>query len=271
MRIALALLCSVALAGCAATEGDSLSPTPEPSFSVPAGGERTGKVPVSAAKGQTFSLQGVAGDDGGVDFEAYDESMDFALGVINEYWIETMADEFGLEWIPPEEFIAYYPPEEQGPTCGGESVGAENAVYCAEPGRDYIAWDEPGLMLPFYLELGDMATAVILAHEFGHGAQARLGLSEEFPLTIESELQADCFAGAWAQWADEQGLLGRDAADQAAEAVISVGDPENVPWNAPDAHGTAEERLEAFATGVDVGATGCVEVFPPGFSDRSDV
>ena len=61
-------------------------------------------------------------------------------------------------------------------------------------------------------------------------------------------------------------MLGKDAANQAAEAVISVGDPEGVPWNAPDAHGTPDERLEAFAIGVDTGAIGCYDTFPPGFS-----
>jgi hypothetical protein len=141
--------------------------------------------------------------------------------------------EFGIEWTDPDEFIAYYPPEQEGPACGGQPVGAENAVYCNQQGGDFIAWDEPGLMVPYFEEYGDMANAVILAHEFGHGAQARLGLSEEFPLTIESELQADCFAGAWAGWADEQGLLGENAADQAADAVISVADPEGTTWNDP--------------------------------------
>ncbi len=237
-------------------------------FDVPEGGERTGEVPTSAPAGQTFSLQGVAGDDGGIDFAAYDESMDLALGAINEFWIYTMANDFGMEWIEPGDFIAYYPPEVEGPTCGGEVVGAQNAVYCSQADGDYIAWDEPGLMLPYYEDFGDMANAVILAHEFGHGAQARLGLSEQFPLTIESELQADCFAGAWAAWADEQGLLGKDAANQAADAVISVADPEGVPWNAPDAHGTADERLQAFIDGVDGGALGCYDFYAPGFSTQ---
>ena len=88
-------------------------------------------------------------------------------------------------------------------------------------------------MLPFYQEKGDMATAVILAHEFGHGAQARLGLTEQFLLTIESELQADCFAGAWAQWAENQGLLGKQAIKQAVDAVISVADPRRRPLERP--------------------------------------
>ncbi|MEZ5186201.1 MAG: neutral zinc metallopeptidase [Candidatus Nanopelagicales bacterium] len=263
------LAASLLLASCAgaSTTTQSAGASPSESFSAPPGGERTGAVATSAPSGQSFSFKAQAGDDGGVDFAAYDESMDFALGAISEYWIETLPDEFGADWVQPDEFIAYYPPEEQGPDCGGEPVGAENAVYCYQGDSDYIAWDEPGLMLPFYEQFGDMADAVILAHEFGHGAQARLGLSDQFPLTIESELQADCFAGAWAAWADEQGLLGQDAANQAADAVVSVADPEGVPWNDPQAHGTADERLTAFADGVDGGATGCYDYYAPGFSD----
>lgn len=263
---ALALAFVVALAGCSGSTSPESSPATSES-AVPAGGQRTGAVPTSAPDGTSFSFK-ADGTDEEVDFAAYDESMNLALGAINEYWIETMPAEFGMEWTDPEEFIAYYPPEEEGPACGGEPVGAENAVYCNQRGGDFIAWDEPGLMVPYFEKYGDMANAVILAHEFGHGAQARLGLSDQFAYTIESELQADCFAGAWAGWADAQGLLGEDAADQAADAVISVADPQDVAWNEPDAHGTAEERLDAFATGVEVGALGCVDAFPPGFTEQ---
>ena len=273
--LALAVVAAGALvSGCAVPDpgaGQAAAtdpPSADAQYRVPEGGQRTGAVATSITSDQTFTLQGAVGDDGGVDFAAYDESMDFALGAISEYWIETMAADFGEKWVQPDEFIAYYPPEDDGPTCGGQPVGAVNAVYCSQPESDFIAWDEPGLMLPFYQEKGDMATAVILAHEFGHGAQARLGLTEQFPLTIESELQADCFAGAWAQWAENQGLLGKQAIKQAVDAVISVADPDGVPWNAPDAHGTAEERLTAFADGADYGATGSVEGYYPGFSSE---
>lgn len=266
IRLSAAVVATLTLlVGCGGSSAEPDSDTATPTQTVPESGERTGSVPTSAPDGTAFSFKA---DDGATefDFAAYDDAMNLALGSINEYWIETMPEEFGVEWTDPDEFIAYYPPEQEGPACGGEPVGAENAVYCDQPSGDFIAWDEPGLMIPYFEDYGDMANAVILAHEFGHGAQARLGLSQEFPLTIESELQADCFAGAWAGWADEQGLLGEDAADQAADAVISVADPEGTPWNDPDAHGTAEERLEAFAIGVEGGAGGCYDTFPPGFS-----
>lgn len=267
-RLATAVGLSLAalLAGCSSVTPTTAPTTSPGQFSTPPGGQRTGTVPAEVQGDQTFSLQAVSGDDGGIDFAAYDASMEFALAAVNEYWARTMPRKFGMEWIPPGEFIAYYPPEDSGPTCGTEQLGPENAVYCYDGQSDFIAWDEPGLMLPFYEEKGDMATAVVLAHEFGHGAQARLGLSDQFPLTIESELQADCFAGSWAAWADQRGLLGADAVDQAIDAVVSVADPEGVPWNAPDAHGLPEERLQAFADGADGGALACVDLYYPGFS-----
>ncbi|MGB2712663.1 MAG: neutral zinc metallopeptidase [Vicinamibacterales bacterium] len=240
----------------------------EAGYTVPQGGERRGAVPKGIRAEQPFTLHGAQGDDGGIDFNAYDETMNDALGAINEYWAETLPNEFGVEWVEPDEFIAYYPPEQEGPSCGGEPVGPENAVYCFEGDSDFIAWDEPGLMLPFYAESGGMANAVVLAHEFGHGVQARLELSDKFKHTIEAELQADCFAGAWAQRADEQGLLTEDDADQAVDAVVAISDPEGVPWNDPDAHGVADERLQAFSDGFDGGAKGCVEDYASGFSEE---
>ena len=66
-------------------------PSADAQYRVPEGGQRTGAVATSITSDQTFTLQGAVGDDGGVDFAAYDESMDFALGAISEYWIETMA------------------------------------------------------------------------------------------------------------------------------------------------------------------------------------
>lgn len=231
---------------------------------MPPGGQRTGPVPATAPTGGEFSTSAATAPDGSIDFAAFDDSMNLALGAINEYWAEAFPAEFGERWIPPAEFIAYYPPEDPGPPCAGEAALPENAVYCAP--EDFVAWDEPNFMLPYYAEVGDMATAVILAHEFGHGVQARLGMSNEFDLTIESELQADCFAGAWAGWADQQGLLGRQSVDQAVATMASLADPAGVDFTDPQSHGTAEERLDAFGYGADNGATACALDLGPGFT-----
>jgi uncharacterized protein len=59
-----------------------------------------------------------------------------------------------------------------GPACGSQPAPPRNAFYC--PVGDFIAWDESGLMIPYYVGGGDFAAALVLAHEFGHAMQARL-------------------------------------------------------------------------------------------------
>jgi predicted metalloprotease len=113
-------------------------------------------------------------------------------------------------------------------------------------------------LLGDYLQLvGDMAPAFIIGHELGHHVSWLLG----WPLSIspkEAELQADCFAGAWASNADSRGLLEEGDLEEAVEAVISVGDPDDT-WFDPTLHGTVGQRLTAFAIGYEEGPAGCTE------------
>ena len=100
----------------------------------------------------------------------------------------------GVEFTPPSRYVHYRPEEAPGPRCGQEQAPEKNAFYC--PAGDFIAWDESGLVIPYYVQQGDFAAAYVLAHEFGHAMQPRLPQQER--LTVLSELQADCCAGAWA-------------------------------------------------------------------------
>jgi predicted metalloprotease len=102
-----------------------------------------------------------------------------------------------------------------------------------------------------------MAPAFIIGHEFGHHVSWLLG----WPPLIspkESELQADCFAGSWASDADARGLLEEGDLEEAVVAVISVGDPDDT-WFDPTLHGTANQRLAAFAIGYEEGPGGCTD------------
>ena len=129
-------------------------------------------------------------------------------------------------------------------------------------------------MIPFYSEVGDAAIGFVLAHEWGHLVQENLGV--DFPLTIESELNADCLAGDFAAALYDEGLLeggtglkpGTDLAE-AAEGIFRVGDDPATAWQDPDAHGTGDERLQAFATGFDGRAEACADELGPGFSNRA--
>ena len=56
--------------------------------------------------------------------------------------------------------------------------------------------------------------------------------------------------------------------DSALDAIYAVGDDPSVPWQAPDAHGTGDERADAFGTGYDGGVDACADQYAPGFSEE---
>lgn len=225
-------------------------------------------VPDEAPEQRKLSTEAAAGDFQGVDYDVYSESVEEVLYLLDEYWAEALPNRFDTEYVPPDDVIAYNPGEDD-PGCGGQPLGPGNAFYC--PADNTIAWDDPGLMVPFYSEVGDAAVGFVIAHEWGHLIQNQSGL--EFPLTIESELNADCLAGDFAGALYDEGLLeggaglepGTDLAE-AAEGIFLFGDDPAVPWQDPQAHGTGQERLEAFETGFDGGAEACLEELGPGFT-----
>ena len=144
-----------------------------------------------------------------------------------------------------------------GVACDGASVVPDEdlvanafAQLCRE--GPVVAYD------PAAFGGSDLALRVVLAHEWGHVAQALDPAFDELaddPTTsvAELELQADCYAGAWAATAmdeREQGL--------AVLELRALGDPASVPADDPDGHGTADERAAAFRTGLADGVTGCM-------------
>jgi hypothetical protein len=188
------------------------------------------------------------------DDATFRSTVQAVLGALEEYWGQALPSEFGVQFTPPAGGYTYYRPEEEpGPRCGDQEAPARNAFYC--PAGDFIAWDETGLIIPYYVQAGDFAAAFVLAHEFGHAMQVRLPRQER--LGILRELQADCFAGAWSRWASEQRLLQAGDLDEATVAVISARDVPGTPWTEPQAHGTGFQRIRAFGDGYEGGPTAC--------------
>ena len=187
------------------------------------------------------------------DYDEYTATLEQVIGSLEEYWAQALPAEFGVRFRPPAGYTYYRPGEGDGPRCGGEQAPAQNAFYC--PAGDFIAWDESGLMIPYYVRSGDFAAAFVLAHEFGHAMQARL--PEQERLTVLSELQADCFAGAWSRHVQDQGLLEAGDLDEATLAVFSARDVPGTPFTDPRAHGSGFERTRAFADGYEGGPRSC--------------
>ena len=229
------------------------------------------EIPEETGSGEALTAQPVEGDFQGVSFDDYAESVDEILALLDEYWAETLPETLGVEYTPPDEIVAYYP-EESSPKCGGEPLGPENAFYCS--GSNTIAWDEPGLMIPFYEEVGDAAVGIVLGHEWGHLIQNEVA-GPEFQHTIEGELNADCLSGTFARALYDEGLLeggtdlepGTDLAE-AAEGIFLLGDAPGTPWQDPTAHGNGKQRLRALEIGFDGGVQACADELGPGFTDE---
>ena len=187
------------------------------------------------------------------EYEEYTRTLEQVIGSLEEYWATALPEAFGVEFTKPSRYAYYRPEQGDGPRCGPERAPAKNAFYC--PAGDFIAWDETGLMIPYYVSAGDFAAAFVLAHEFGHAMQFRLPRQER--LTILSELQADCFAGAWSRHVQDQGLLEAGDLDEATFAVFSARDVPGTPFTDPAAHGSGFERTRAFTDGYEGGPGRC--------------
>ena len=154
----------------------------------------------------------------------------------------------------------------------GRAGAAVGPFYC--PGDEKLYLD-----LSFFDELrtrfgapGDFAAAYVIAHEVGHQIQRLLGtmdkvdaargrLSEEEAnqVSVRLELQADFFAGVWAHYAQQKGLLEQGDIEEALGAASAVGDDrlqrETQGYVVPDSftHGTSEQRSRWFRKGLETG------------------
>jgi hypothetical protein len=155
----------------------------------------------------------------------------------------------------------------------GFAQSAVGPFYC--PGDEKVYLD-----LDFFDELsrrfgapGDFAQAYVIAHEVGHHVQNVLGIegqvskvragmseTEANALSVRVELQADCFAGVWANRAhQERGLLEPGDIEEALGAASAVGDDTLQKQSSgrvvPDSftHGSAAQRTRWFETGYRSG------------------
>lgn len=133
-----------------------------------------------------------------------------------------------------------------------------NAYYC--PADDAVAWDQEGLFPDLAEEYGPFVVAVVLAHEWGHAIQERADVDEP---TVVTELQADCFAGAWARHVRDDGDARFDVSiedlDRALAGVLSLRDAPGSLADDPNAHGSGFDRVGAFQDGYEDTAARCAE------------
>ncbi|HEX5617333.1 MAG TPA: neutral zinc metallopeptidase [Solirubrobacteraceae bacterium] len=161
-------------------------------------------------------------------------------------------------WIPAGQAAAS--------ACGGETMGDSAAAYCSADDTIYIsekfatdiyegALDQmlPGSSQGYGHTVGDFAVAYIVAHEYGHQIQDELGLFEQYGNQLPAsafELQADCYAGTWANSANQDNRLEDGDVQEALDAALAVGDFDATN---PTHHGTPEQRAEAWNAGFESG------------------
>ncbi len=163
--------------------------------------------------------------------------------------------------------------------CGFASA-ASGPFYC--PGDRKLYLD-----LNFFNQLdrqfgasGDFAQAYVIAHEVGHHVQNLVGVlprfnemrqsmsqSEANAMSVRVELQADCFAGIWAHYTDQKGLLEAGDIEEALNAAHQIGDDtlqrRTQGYVVPDSfnHGTSAQRSEWFARGYENGRMADCDTF----------
>jgi predicted metalloprotease len=169
--------------------------------------------------------------------------------------------------------------------CGTADSGA-GPFYCPSDKQVYID-------LSFYNDLttqfgargGLFVDAYVLAHEYGHHVQDLLGTSNRVKAgatgatsgSVRLELQADCYAGVWANHAtttpDANGeiLISNITADDISRALDTagrIGDDyiqTHLEGNGVDrskfTHGTSEQRRKWFSTGYRTGVPGACDTF----------
>ena len=208
-----------------------------------------------------------------IDKPATDENAQFARAVIG-----STEDVWGTI-LPQQARIRYTPPKlvlftgQVSSACGYASA-ATGPFYC--PGDQKLYLD-----FAFFQELknefkapGDFAQAYVIAHEVGHHVQNLLGTMDKVQragnnrrLSVALELQADCYAGVWANYAAKKGLVEAGDPEEAIRAAAAVGDDmiqkRTQGYVVPDSftHGSAQQRMEWFARGFKSGDMRQCETF----------
>jgi predicted metalloprotease len=162
----------------------------------------------------------------------------------------------------------------QTPTACGTGQAAAGPFYCPGDRKVYID-------LSFYQEMktrfhapGDFAQAYVIAHEVGHHIQNLMGISyrvqqarqnarseaQSNQYSVRLELQADCYAGVWANRADGANrILEAGDVEEAMSAAAAIGDDalqkKAQGYALPDSftHGTSAQRTHWFNQGLSTG------------------
>ena len=172
---------------------------------------------------------------------------DIARSSVEQFWTKE-ASAIGVTYGAPTSIVLYQ--SEIATPCGTAQRG--NAFFCRVDRGLYF----DSLFLETEMTRGDMAPVVIVAHEWGHFMQNLASVNDSIP--IRHELQADCLAGAYTQYAAGLGMLEKGDTTEAREGLFRAGSTD-ILWLDPQAHGSPGNRIDSFNWGFKNAAQACTE------------
>jgi len=175
----------------------------------------------------------------------------------------------GGQYVPPKLVLF----SGRTPTACGMGETAVGPFYCPGDQKVYLDLQFFQTMRERFHVASDFAEAYVIAHEVGHHVQNLTGITEKVDqmrrgasarkvnaLSVRVELQADCFAGVWANHADRtRHILESGDVESALQAASAIGDDalqrQSRGTVVPDSftHGTSEQRVRWFKRGIGSG------------------
>ncbi len=201
--------------------------------------------------------------------DSYELFASQVLGSNNDAWTALLAQK-NITYAPPKLVLFRQATQSE---CGN-ATSQVGPHYCPLDMTIYL--DET-----FFEELknrlgakgGDVAEAYVISHEVGHHAQNQLGILErslqagDNETSIQTELQADCFAGLWANSLKDKQIFEPGEINEAIDAAGAVGDDriqEKVQGQVnPETwtHGSAQQRISWFNKGYNEGSLDSCDTF----------
>jgi predicted metalloprotease len=212
-----------------------------------------------------------------------------ALADLQDFWTQQFPDAYGKDFEPLKGGYFSVDPSNidpsdypDGVSCGSDPIDVEgNAFYCQAAGEansDSISYDR-AFLTELAQQFGDFIPDLVMAHEFGHAVQGRVGYPDA---SILAETQADCFAGAWTAWvADGKAkytTVRPPELDDVLRGYLQLRDPVGTELQEESAHGSYFDRVSAFQEGFSDGVPACRDNFDTdrvltqqGFNSDADV
>ena len=167
------------------------------------------------------------------------------------------------------------------PTACGTGQSAMGPFYCPGDQKVYLDMDFFDTLDRQLGAPGEFARAYVVAHEVGHHVQNLMGLtdkvdamrgrvsqSQQNALSVRLELQADCFAGIWANKSNQaKNWVENGDIESAMNAAAKIGDDalqkKSQGYAVPDSftHGSSAQRQRWFMQGYKTGSIQACDTF----------